>query len=195
MRLQAAPYFAYRASGAHSMMTKRDVIYLYGQLNEQGIDVWIDGGWAVDALLGGQTRPHEDVDIVVQQRDVPALREWLAGEGYGDVPRDDTSAWNFVLGDGEQHLVDVHAIVFDEDQNGLYGPLEKGVMYPAGSLTGTGMIDGVMVKCISPEYLVQFHTGYKPRETDWMDVTALCARFDLPLPEAYSSAGTRDHSS
>jgi len=28
-------------------------------LGENGITVWIDGGWSVDALLGKQTRDHD----------------------------------------------------------------------------------------------------------------------------------------
>lgn len=30
--------------------------------------VWLDGGWGVDALLGRQTRPHDDMDIVIEQK-------------------------------------------------------------------------------------------------------------------------------
>src|SRR5262245_34325568 len=81
------------------MMTATDVCGLYARLRALGVDVWIDGGWGVDALLENQTRPHNDLDIVIQQKDVPKLRALLEAEGYGDVPRDDTSPWNFVLGD------------------------------------------------------------------------------------------------
>jgi lincosamide nucleotidyltransferase A/C/D/E len=164
-----------------------DVIDLYTQLDRLGIEVWLDGGWGVDALLGEQTRSHSDVDIVIQKQDVPKLRELLEQQGYQDVPRDDTSAWNFVLGDGAGRLVDVHAVTFDAAGNGLYGPVEKGVMYPAASLTGVGALNGQAVKCISAEYLIKFHTGYKLRESDFKDVPALCERFGLDYPEEYAS--------
>ncbi|MBI4672669.1 MAG: aminoglycoside nucleotidyltransferase [Chloroflexi bacterium] len=167
-------------------MNSTDVLDLYTQLHRRGIEVWLDGGWSVDALLGEQTRVHSDVDIVIQQKDVPKLREFLEQQGYFDVPRDDTSAWNFVLGDNNGRRVDVHAIVFDAEGNGLYGPPEKGVMYPAASLTGSGVINGQAVKCISPEYMVKFHTGYKLRESDFQDVAALCARFGIDYPEEYA---------
>ena len=166
-------------------MTAQDVLKLYSQLASLGIEIWIDGGWAVDALLGEQTRPHEDVDIVIQEKDLPALHKLLENQGYTDVPRDDTSAWNFVLGDDRGHLVDVHVIVFDERRNGIYGPVERGMMYPAESLTGTGVIDGQQVRCISPEYLVQFHTGYELKENDYRDVSALCAKYGIDLPQEY----------
>ncbi|MEX0682020.1 MAG: nucleotidyl transferase AbiEii/AbiGii toxin family protein [Dehalococcoidia bacterium] len=37
------------------------------------------GGWAVDAWLGRESRPHEDIDIIVFQDDHQALFEHLAG--------------------------------------------------------------------------------------------------------------------
>jgi lincosamide nucleotidyltransferase A/C/D/E len=42
-------------------MTAEDVIELYTGLDDVGVEVWIDGGWGVDALLGEQTRPHADL--------------------------------------------------------------------------------------------------------------------------------------
>jgi lincosamide nucleotidyltransferase A/C/D/E len=59
-------------------------------------------------------------------------------------------------------------------------------MYPAASLTGTGIVNGHTVKCISPEYMVKFHTGYKLRDRDFKDVLALCERFGIELPEEYA---------
>jgi len=168
-------------------MNIADVIDLYTQLNNLGIEVWLDGGWGVDALLGEQTRPHADVDIVIQHKDVPKLRELLEMQGYKDVPRDDTSVWNFVLGDNNGRLVDVHAITLDAEGNGLYGPVEKGVMYPAGSLTVIGVVSGHTVKCISVEYMIKSHTGYELRESDFKDISALCARFGIDYPEEYAA--------
>jgi hypothetical protein len=44
-------------------MTSGPLIELLQLFESAGIEVWLDGGWAVDALLGTQTRPHKDVDI------------------------------------------------------------------------------------------------------------------------------------
>ena len=167
-------------------MNITDVVDLYTELNAHGIVIWLDGGWGVDALLGEQTRPHSDVDIVIQHKDVPRMRELLKAQGFADVPRDDTSSWNFVLGDAGGRLVDVHAITLDAQGNGLYGPAKAGVMYPTGSLSGTGVVDGHAVRCIALEYMIEFHTRYKPRDSDIKDVSALCARFGFDLPEEYA---------
>jgi lincosamide nucleotidyltransferase A/C/D/E len=170
-----------------SEMLAADAVQLYQFLSESGIDVWLDGGWAVDALLGEQTRPHGDLDIVIQQSSVSRLRDVLAGGGFGDVERDDSSAWNFVLEDSARRSVDVHVVVFDDDGNGVYGPVESGEMYPVGCLSGVGAIDGHPVGCVTASPLVLVHTGYRLRPEDIHDVSALCARFDIPLPDDYRS--------
>jgi lincosamide nucleotidyltransferase A/C/D/E len=167
-------------------MESKAVMELYTTLERLDIPIWIDGGWGVDALLGEQTRPHEDLDIVIQQKDVPRLRRLLEARGFKDIPRDDTSAWNFVLGDGRGNLVDVHVIVFDVAGDGIYGRPEGGVMYPAASLRGVGQINGLSVRCISAEYVVKFHTGYQLRERDYKDVPAICDRFDIKYPAEYA---------
>ena len=102
-----------------------------------------------------------------------------------DIPRDDTRPWNFVLGDDEGRLIDVHVIVFNEAGDGIYGPVENGDVYPGDALIEGGMIAGHSVRCLSPECLVEFHTGYPLRETDFHDVFALCERFGLALPKEY----------
>lgn len=168
-------------------MTSKDVINFYTELQNLGIQIWIDGGWGVDALLGKQTRIHRDLDIVIRQKDVSRARELLETEGYKDIPRDDTKPWNFVLGDDKGHEIDFHVIILDDKGNGLYGPAEKGVMYPAASLTGAGTIDGQVVRCISPEYVIKFHSGYELTWKDFKDVSAICEKFGIKPPGEYSS--------
>ena len=166
-------------------MTAADVCGLLDLLEARGIRVWLDGGWAVDACLGAQTRRHGDLDVVIEGRDLPAAVAALRGRGYAPVPRGDTRAWNFVLGDQRGRQVDVHVIALDEHGRGVYGPPEDGVCYPAEALAGAGTVDGRAVACITPEWLVAFHTGYPVDATDWADVSALCARFAIPVPDQY----------
>jgi lincosamide nucleotidyltransferase A/C/D/E len=162
-----------------------DVVIFYTELNKMGIQIWIDGGWGVGALLGEQTRPHADLDIVIQQKDLQMVVELLNGRGYKNIERDDTSSWNFVLGDGKGREIDFHVIVFDDKGYGIYGPSGRGVMYPPDSLSGIGEIDGHLFGCISPEYMVEFHTGYKMREKDINAVAALCEKFGIDYSEKY----------
>ena len=59
-----------------------DVTWFLGLTDDAGIDVWLDGGWGVDALLGEQTRPHQDLDIALQTADGAALKPALEAQGF-----------------------------------------------------------------------------------------------------------------
>lgn len=163
-------------------MTAADVITFVSLLGEHGIGVCLDGGWAVDALLGEQTRIHADLDIAVEHRHVPAIRALLEARGYRDVPRDDTRDCNFVLGDDQGRQIDFHSYTFDENGN-----LTFGVPYPFDSLHGSGSIEGCPVRCITPAWLIEFHTGYPLDENDYHDVKLLCLRFGIPMPAEYAA--------
>jgi len=162
-------------------MTANDVIDLYANLENLDIKVWVDGGWGVDALLGKQTRFHEDLDIAVEAKHVPRLREFLKAKGYEQSKED--SEWNFVLRDRNGREIDVHSFTFDEEGN-----VFEGIPYPTGSLTGTGTIEGKPVRCIAPEWVVKLHSsGYTLQEKDFKDVFAVCEKFGLELPEGWDS--------
>jgi lincosamide nucleotidyltransferase A/C/D/E len=118
------------------------------------------------------------LDIAIQDKDVPKLRELLEAQGYKQVREE--SKWNFVLRDDDGHEIDVHSFIFDGKGN-----VVEGIMYPAASLTGTGVIADLTVRCISPEYMVKFHSGYDLKEKDFRDVSALCEKFGIELPEEY----------
>ncbi len=161
-------------------MTAQDVVAFVELLQQNHIPVCIDGGWGVDALLGEQTRPHADLDIAVEHKDVPQIRALLEARGYTDVPRGDTRDCNFVMGDDQGHLIDLHSYTFD-----AAGQLVFGLAYPVDSLTGTGSVNGHPVQCISPEWMVKFHSGYALDDDDYHDVKVLCQRFGIPMPAEY----------
>lgn len=77
--------------------------------------------------------------------------------------------------------------MIDENGNGIYGPAERGVMFPATSLTGKGKVNGLDVKCISAEYMVKFISPwlYKHRDKDFNDVSSLCGKFKIELPREF----------
>ena len=161
------------------MMTADDVLAFLRLMDERGVGIWVDGGWAVDACLGEETRVHADLDIVVEQRHLDAAVAALREQGWADVPRDDTRPWNFVLGDGAGHEIDFHVIVLDPSGRGVYGPPENDDYYPSSALAWSGSIAGQRVRCTSPEFLVASHTGYELKDKDRADVAALRERFGI----------------
>ncbi|PIZ55641.1 hypothetical protein COY23_04530 [bacterium (Candidatus Torokbacteria) CG_4_10_14_0_2_um_filter_35_8] len=52
-------------------------------LDKEGVDIWIGGGFAVDALAKGRvTREHDDIDGWVLEKDISKVEEMLSKEGY-----------------------------------------------------------------------------------------------------------------
>ena len=116
-----------------AIVTADDVIEIVKILNQNDIEVIVDGGWGVDALLGRQTRKHEDLDIAILHKDVPMLRKVLGEIGFKEIPRNDSWECNFVLEDDLKRQVDVHSCTFDESGKNVFG-----VDYPFDSWHGKG---------------------------------------------------------
>lgn len=151
------------------------------------MSVWLDGGWGVDALLGAQSRPHDDLDVIVRLEDVPSLKSALAGLGYSRSHG--VQPTSFELTDAEGHQVDVHPVSFGPSGEAIYKMEDGGEWrYPRGALLGTGTILGREVPCQTPEMQLLAHTtGYALDAAHREDVQALCERFGLPLPEFRSA--------
>src|SRR5438128_8941939 len=169
-RTENAPCGAPRTESASfarpAHMTPADVIHLLDLLDGRGIRIWLDGGWAVDACLGRQTRRHADLDIVIEQRHLDEVDSMLRERGYGPAPRDDARGWNYALGDEAGHEIDFHAIVLNEAGDGIYGPPENGDVYPAEALSGIGSDDGRAVACITPEWRTRCRPRYAHCKND-----------------------------
>jgi lincosamide nucleotidyltransferase A/C/D/E len=146
----------------------------------------VGGGWAVDALLGQQTRYHDDLDLWLPAVDLEHLIKAFAVSGLDRLyPWGDDRPWNFVVHDGDRLRVDLHLYEPLDGDAVHYGSISGGVVFPAEALRGRGVIDGLSVVCESPEWALRWHTGYPPRQVDHHDVHRLCERFELELPEPY----------
>lgn len=168
-----------RDTQMEKITTSQDVASFYKAADNSGVKIWIDGGWSVDALLGEQIRPHKDMDIAIENKDLPKFLELTQAQGYQEIRRD--NEWNFVLGNNNKE-VDVHVFVRDPEGN-----IVGGIKYPTESLTGTGTIDGQEVRCVSAKYMVEFLAPWihKWPEKYLPAVAALCEKFEIPLPEQY----------
>ena len=56
---------------------------------QEGIDYWLFGGWAVDFYAGSVTRAHDDVDIAIWLKEAPRIAELLEQDGWRHAPLDD----------------------------------------------------------------------------------------------------------
>ena len=159
-------------------MTAAELAALCGVFEAIGVDVWLDGGWGVDALLGEQTREHDDLDVVIALDDVATLVTTLESLGY-EVARG-ALPMSIVLLDVAGRQVDVHPVSFTATGDGLYRMDDgRSWAYPAAGFTGTGRVLDRDVRCLTPEVQVLCHAGYELDENDLHDLSLLCERFGV----------------
>lgn len=169
------------------MMGSADVVEVLERLESRGVLTWLDGGWGTDALLGEETRPHGDLDLVIDREDLVRAQATLALRGFGhDADAVPGLPARLVLRDDGDRRIDFHPIAFDREGNG-WQELEDGgwCFYPADGLTGVGRVGGRAVHCITAELQLQHHQGYEPTDTDRRDMARLAERFGLDLPFPY----------
>ena len=171
------------------MMNEHDVVDLLKAAERLGITVWIGGGWGVDALIGSQTRPHNDIDVYIEKRHADDFISTLRSRGYAEVEMEYTTEAHTVWQNASGHIVDLHLIEFKaDDTESLYF---EGAAYPLFVLDGTGTIGGIAVRCFTAEAQLLFHQGYEHGEKDIHNVLLLCKAFGLEIPEEYKDSGKR----
>jgi lincosamide nucleotidyltransferase A/C/D/E len=167
-----------------AMLDASDVLEVLDQLQRVGLVVWLDGGWGVDALLGYRSRPHQDLDLVIDRDDCAAAQQALAAMGFQpDLSAVPGLPARLVLVDAADRQVDLHRVVFDGHGHGWQGLGEDAWgAYPAEELTGVGMVGGRQVRCVTPQLQVRHHLGYPLGATDRQDLGLLAERFEVAVP-------------
>jgi lincosamide nucleotidyltransferase A/C/D/E len=160
---------------------------LLDRLLDHGVDACVGGGWAVDALVGRQTRKHSDLDLWVLADHLEPLFVAFSSLGLDRVfPWPGDRPWNFVLHDGAGLRVDLHLYEPISPVSWHYGSVVAGHVFPTEALTGRGAITDKPVRCEAPEWAVRWHSSYPPRDVDRHDVPLLCQAFGLQLPPPYT---------
>jgi hypothetical protein len=63
-------------------MTSDDVLRVFACFDAARIHVWVDGGWAVEVLVGEETRRHADLDLALDRTNLGRARDVLEERGY-----------------------------------------------------------------------------------------------------------------
>ncbi|MGC5019164.1 nucleotidyltransferase domain-containing protein [Micromonospora sp. DT47] len=132
---------------------------------------WIAGGWAVDAVVGRQTRPHGDLDLAVDAAQQDELFALLSRLGFTV-----TVDWlpvraELTAPDGRR--IDVHPVAFRPDGSGVQEGLDGTTFGYAADGFAEGSIDGRRVPCLSVAQQLRFREGYEPRAVDHHDIALL----------------------
>ncbi|WP_175521587.1 nucleotidyltransferase domain-containing protein [Streptomyces sp. CAI-85] len=159
-------------------MSPDEVLIILALLRRAGADVWVGGGWGIDALVGEQTRDHRDLDIMHRQDQEATVLAALSSAGYAE-----SLNWRpvrFVMTAPEGREIDLHPLVFSDDGSAVQASPDpqRPFVYPSSCFV-TGTIKGTPVTCLSAEQQVYFHQGYEPSQRDRDDMAQLRRVFGI----------------
>ncbi|MFG3101225.1 nucleotidyltransferase domain-containing protein [Streptomyces sp. NPDC048182] len=160
------------------MMTAEDVLSVLALLRRAGADVWIGGGWGIDALVGEETRDHRDLDLMHRQDQEAAVVAALSGAGF--VESLDQRPVRFVVTHADGREIDLHPLVVANDGSAVQASFEpeRPFRYPASCFVSGG-IGATAVPCLSAEQQAHFHQGYEPADRDRQDMARLRRVFGI----------------
>ena len=147
-----------------------------------GVTVWIGGGWGIDALIGSQTRPHDDIDIYINKKYGELFVKMLLEKGYSETITEYTTEEHTVWRDSSGRVVDLHLLEIVSGEINF-----AGYTFPTSVLDGEGIISGLAVKCFTADAQLLFHQGYEHSEKDIHDVKLLCKTFGFEMPAEYQA--------
>ncbi|MER5520768.1 amino acid transporter [Streptomyces sp. NPDC002763] len=159
-------------------MTADDVSFVLTLLRRAGVDVWVGGGWGIDALVGEQTRDHRDLDLMHRQDQEADVLAALSAAGF--VESLDWRPIRFVMTAPDGREIDLHPLAFGNDGSAVQASPEPQppFAYPSSCFV-TGTIQQTPVPCLSAQQQVYFHQGYEPSERDRHDMAQLRRIFGI----------------
>ena len=163
------------------MVSVTDVKQILRLAMEAEIKVFLDGGWGVDALIGYETRTHNDIDIFVEKNDYHKFIQIIKDNGFYEIKMEYTTTSHTVWEDENKRIIDLHCFEYTDDDKILY----EGNCFPLETFTGRGKVEDIEVSCIEPYSQVMFHLGYEFDENDMHDVKLLCETFHIEIPDEY----------
>lgn len=167
--------------GDDKMVNITDVKQILQFAIDAEIKVFLDGGWGVDALLGYQSRTHNDIDIFVEKNDYQNFIEIMKANGFYEIKMEYTTLSHTVWEDLKNRIIDLHCFEYTDEGEILY----DGDCFPAETFSGKGRIGEIEVSCIEPYSQVMFHLGYEFDENDAHDVRLLCETLHIEIPNEY----------
>lgn len=161
------------------MVAKSDAVEIISLFRSKGIGIYLDGGWGVDALVGFESRTHNDIDIFIEQQNKDFAIKLLMSHGYSEKVMEYTTLDHTVWQDDKERIIDLHIFSRTSKDDFMF----EGATYPKDVFSGKGRIGCLEVDCIAPQWQVIFHSGYELDDNDIKDVLLLCNKFNLAVPD------------
>lgn len=180
-----------------------DVLRIVAALEGAGVACWLAGGWGIDALLGRQTRRHDDLDLVIGgfDHELPVACDALESLGLRVVSIERSPLACFLdhcsLAGGTGHRVDLLSV----DWTVVYPVLDAAFSAAGGGVNRessadafvTGTVAGRELPCLSPtmQLIVHAVTGWG-RSVGRHDLRLFAARYPRELAAVTSPSVPRE---
>ncbi len=185
LRALAAPLYG----ALRGEVTEREVMDMSGALEDAGVPFWLAGGWGVDALVGHQTRRHDDIDIVVDDFANYAGTARAVFESLGFEMRHEMhfALWmpdRWQMADNQLRVVDLLSIDWGKlaAALGVAAEVAREAHDRLGKSGGDdlscrvfsqGRVGGQSVPCLSVEAQLLYHSGFEPSRAQRHDIALL----------------------
>lgn len=161
------------------MVNKSDAVEIITLFRSKGIQLYLDGGWGVDALVGFESRIHNDMDIFIERQYKERAIKLLKDNGYHETVMEYTTPDHSLWQEDSARIIDLHIFSHNDNDDIIF----EGEIFPKEVFSGKGRINDIEVDCITPEWQVIFHSGYELDNNDIKDVLLLCNRFNIEVPD------------
>lgn len=151
--------------------SKENLFIVLDIIEKLEIKYFLEGGWAVDVLIGHETRKHRDIDVDFDVKHLELLRNHLIEIGY--EVRTDWLPSRIELYHYHYGYIDLHPIFFSEDGSAKQASPDGGWFIFSADFFTTGMIDQRVIPCLTKKAQILFHQGYELRAVDIMDLDSL----------------------
>jgi lincosamide nucleotidyltransferase A/C/D/E len=161
-------------------LTLGDIVEIAAVLDRADGRWWLAGGWGIDALVGAETRPHGDLDVVLERSAMESAIAALREAGFGPRRRNTGTTYHHVPGslmpdreemqDARGRTVDLH-------------PVDAGTWLastPVDQPFAAGAIAGHAFPCLSADAQRAVRLNYQHSEKDAADLARIRV---LPEPE------------
>jgi len=171
-------------------MKLEEVLEVLRALEAHDIPLCLAGGWGVDALVGRQTRSHDDLDVVIDnyEHEVPRDVDALAPLGFRlreSYERPVFMNRITVLEDDRGRLMDLNSLDWRKLAEKA-GPLGADGATPDAlrhHVISEGTLGGRRVPCLSADVQLLFHAGFDLSLPQQLDVRMLRDKAESSAPK------------
>ncbi len=143
--------------GSNQEAQTRQIKKVFEAATARGVELWLMGGWAIDAQLAGPGRRHGDIDVAVLDGQLHEFRSLLANLEYGLVESRQSNyrpvgQYGDVRVEGAALRPDGHAYLLSVPHDGKDAWLRlRSEWFPQSNQQ---IVGSALVRCARPEALL-----------------------------------------